>query len=76
MLALTDNVEWKAGLAQAAAVNFGRTSHSAIFPTLLRAMGYAPDWLLSHFDPGLQDKVPNGHARHFLASATLRSYDD
>ena len=76
MLAVTDDVDWKASLGEAAARNFGRTSHSAIFPTLLRAMGYAPDWLADHFDPELRDRLATGRVRHFWASGTVRSYDD
>jgi glucan phosphoethanolaminetransferase (alkaline phosphatase superfamily) len=76
MLALTDDADWKAGLAEAAAKNFGRTSHSAIFPTLLRAMGYAPDWLGAHFDPALGDRLAPGRVRHFWASGTVRPYDE
>ncbi len=76
MLALTDDADWKASLGEAAARNFGKTSHSAIFPTLLRAMGYAPDWLGERFDPGLRDGLANGRTRHFWASGTVRSYDD
>jgi glucan phosphoethanolaminetransferase (alkaline phosphatase superfamily) len=52
-------------LRQQAERGFNRASHFELFPTLLAAMGYAEDWILSNYGPSLLN-VPLQRSRELL----------
>ena len=62
LFASTSVPDFKRGLEQGAANDFGGFSHFEIFPTLLLAMGYDRDWVKKSYGPSLMDSPPRERA--------------
>ena len=75
LFAIASNHEWAKELSKGASLDFDRASHLEIFPTLLAAMGYQPQWIADHFGLTLMDKIPNERKRRFWATGSIRVYD-
>jgi glucan phosphoethanolaminetransferase (alkaline phosphatase superfamily) len=69
ILAFTSEPKFKRLLTVAATNNFNRFSHFEIFPTLLLAMGFDPNWVNKTYGPSLKDLPPS--QREFLIGSPL-----
>jgi glucan phosphoethanolaminetransferase (alkaline phosphatase superfamily) len=58
LFAITSVPDFEQRLKKGATRSFGRFSHFEIFPTLLLAMGYEPDWVMETYGPSLMDRPP------------------
>jgi glucan phosphoethanolaminetransferase (alkaline phosphatase superfamily) len=67
LFAATALPEFEQRLKRGAAAGFNRFSHFEIFPTLLLAMGYDPDWIKRVYGPTLEDSP--SPSRTFMVGA-------
>jgi len=67
LVAMTGVPDINAALTKAAALGKNQYSHFEIFPTLLRSMGYARNWVAREYGPSLFDR-PAAGVRQFLAT--------
>jgi hypothetical protein len=65
LFALTDAREFGLNLRASAEKSFGKATHFEIFPTLLLAMGYDPEWVATRHGASLLD-IPERGKRRFL----------
>jgi glucan phosphoethanolaminetransferase (alkaline phosphatase superfamily) len=75
LFALSSDGKWQQAVLNAAGMNFNRSSHFEIFPTLLLALGYEPSWIRARFGDTLLEKVPAERQRAFWADGQMRKID-
>jgi glucan phosphoethanolaminetransferase (alkaline phosphatase superfamily) len=75
LFAISTDARWRSLLSQGAAENHDRVSSLDIFPTLVEAMGYAPEWVRAHSEYSLIAPIPRDRRRIFWASGSAREYD-
>jgi len=75
LFTLTSDFDWKERLSYGATVNFDRTSHFQLFPSILQALGYEEAWVRHSFGPSIIDTQGNPNGRLFWAGGAIVRFD-